>query len=88
MIRHVAEGWHAGRLATDLIMHIVLVFQEQRAYILQRRAAAMRMELTPVANEARFIRAQLQGRRISSEFGCNHRHRSIHTDISTPLLRL
>ena len=29
MIRPVAEGWHAGRLATDLIMHIVLVFQEQ-----------------------------------------------------------
>jgi len=29
----------------------------------------MWMELTPVANEAHFIRAQLQGRHIGSEFG-------------------
>jgi len=46
------------------------------------------MKLTPVANEAHFIRAQLQGRRIGSEFGCNKRHRSIRADISTPLIRL
>jgi len=48
----------------------------------------MWMELTPVANEAHFIRAQLQGRHIGSEFGTNHRHCSIDTAISTPLIRL
>jgi hypothetical protein len=43
----------------------------------------MWMELTPVANQAYFIRAQLQARRIGSQFGCNQRQCSFRTDISS-----
>jgi hypothetical protein len=39
------------------------------------------MKLAPVANEAHFIGAQLQSRRIVSELSCNRWHSSIWSDI-------
>src|SRR5262245_45744745 len=48
----------------------------------------MRMELSPMANEAYLIRAQLQGRRIDSEFGSNQRHGSFRCYVSVPHIRL
>jgi len=45
------------------------------------------MELTPVANEAHFIYAQLQARRIGSKFGRYQRQRSDHVYINIPLIR-
>jgi hypothetical protein len=40
-------------------------------------------ELTPVPNEAHFIRAQLQGRRIGSEFGVSLLVRSSYPQSQT-----
>ena len=53
---------------------------------MQRRAAAVRMGLAPVANEAHFIRARARLRRVGREFGYHDRRRSIHVNIGARLI--